>query len=758
MPVDHKFLEAIFEPEDLAEVRLLPSRRSLFRQVRELDAVAAELEDANARGENIYIGANPRRRPGGTSADVGFARCLFIDLDGLTPDAGLRRIADAGLPTPTCTVVSGHGLHAYWRLAKPMTDLKTWTAAQKHLIRLLDSDKAIHDPPRIMRLPCFMNRKSPAAPCAVIDADPQRRYELGQLVTLDDDPQQVANLWLQRALRRASPGNRNDTGLWLACQLRDAGVGQARAAATLRAYAQALGDGYTIDEALRTVRSVYNRPAREPATASARPAATDPPVIPLIEQDLPDIPPDVLPEWARAHALELSAAKETPPALAILLQLAVMAGCVQRAFRVQVEPSYTEPLCLYAAPTLGSGERKSSVFGPVVAPLFDFQKVLRERARSELQVAAARRRLIEQQIKVLERAHLRADPAGRHDIEQQIVALVSQLPPVRGLPQLIAEDFTEAALGVALASNGESLLVASDEGGLFDNLSGRHSDVSEIDLFLKSHTASSHTVNRIGRDNLFLRRPLLSVAISPQPEVLARLAEKDGFVGRGLTARFLWALPKSRVGSRTLEPARISVYTTQAYHNAVLGMARIGHDHEGDPVRLQLHADAYAAWKAFERELEPRIGAEGDLRQIKAWVSKLPAAVARVAAVCHVGEHLEHAADTPISAARMTAAIELGRALIPHSIAAHRLMGGGGFHVAQAVVAHYNAAGWPRQPQTLTAWWRPVRRIVGDTSRLFEPVAQILADHGYLIPVQVGPGRRGVLWRSNANLFAPGRP
>jgi len=755
MPVDQRFLGCIFEPADLVEIRLLPSRRSIFRCAGQLHELDNELSSANAAGQNVFIGANPRRRRGGTTADVGVARCLFVDLDGVAPEAAMQKIADAGLPAPTCAVVSGHGVHAYWRLAEPMTDLRAWTSAQKHLIRLLDADKAIHDPPRIMRLPRFTNRKPPAADCTVIDADPQRRYELGQLVALNNDPEQVANLWLQRALRRATPGSRNDTGLWLACQLRDAGLDQRQAEATLRAYAQALGGDYTTEEALRTARSAFSRPAREPATAG-QPAAPDPPVIPLVEQDLPDIPPDVLPDWARAHALELSAAKEAPLALATLLELAVMAACVQRAFRVQVEPAYEEPTCLFVAVALESGERKTAVHGPVVAPLFAFQWTLREQAQAELQAAAVKRRLIEQQIKALEREHLRADPAGRHDIEAQILALANQVPPMPGLPQVIVEDFTEAALGVALASNGESLLVASDEGGLFDNLSGRHSDISEIDLFLKAHTGSPHTVNRIGRDNLFLRRPLLSVAISPQPAVLARLGEKDGFVERGLTARFLWALPKSRVGSRTLEPAKVSIYTAQGYHNAILAMARIGYGHDGPPVRLQLHTEAYESWKTFERELEPRIGPEGDLRQIKPWVSKLPGAVARIAAVAHVGEHLERAADTPISAATMMRAIELGRALIPHSIAAHRLMGSGGFHVAQAVVAHYNAAGWPRQTQTLTAWWRPVRRIVGDTSRLFEPVAQILADHGYLIPVQVGPGRRGVQYRTNMNLIAKG--
>ena len=107
-----------------------------------------------------------------------------------------------------------------------------------------------------------------------------------------------------------------------------------------------------------------------------------------------------------------------------------MASCVQRAFEIQVEESYAQPLCIYAAPALASGERKTAVHGPVVAPLFAFQACLRESAKGKLQTAQVQRRLIEQQIKELERRHLKADPADRYAIEQQIVTLTNRLPPV----------------------------------------------------------------------------------------------------------------------------------------------------------------------------------------------------------------------------------------------------------------------------------------------------------------------------------------
>jgi hypothetical protein len=47
---------------------------------------------------------------------------------------------------------------------------------------MLDSDSAIHDPPRLMRLPGFINHKKPVAACQVIDEDRARIYNLKFLI------------------------------------------------------------------------------------------------------------------------------------------------------------------------------------------------------------------------------------------------------------------------------------------------------------------------------------------------------------------------------------------------------------------------------------------------------------------------------------------------------------------------------------------------------------------------------------------------
>ena len=182
-----QYAACVFEPKDIVEVRRLPCGRSTWHRADTLSEVVRELIRENRQGQHIYVGANPRRVWGGTrSKDVACARCLFVDFDGVEPATARDKWRYTRLPAPTLTIASGHGVHAYWRLAEPITDMALWTGYQKRLISLFGSDPAIHDPARIMRLPGFVNHKEPVAMCNIIDGDPARIYDLKWLRPLLD--------------------------------------------------------------------------------------------------------------------------------------------------------------------------------------------------------------------------------------------------------------------------------------------------------------------------------------------------------------------------------------------------------------------------------------------------------------------------------------------------------------------------------------------------------------------------------------------
>lgn len=224
----HRWAEVLFDPEDIIEIRFVPARPAaqkmlpkrlrylktaasyglnLFPFASGINAVVNTLNELNRgsvtwwgaeengiRSEpignkgipcNIYAGVNPRFASRcTTNEDVICGRCLVADLDKTTLADALDRLKTAGLPQPSMIVLSGHGVHFYWRLTKPITNLAGWTAIQKRLIWLLGSDPAIHDPARVMRVPGFLNVNGDTPVlCTIHEADPERRYGLRELVS-----------------------------------------------------------------------------------------------------------------------------------------------------------------------------------------------------------------------------------------------------------------------------------------------------------------------------------------------------------------------------------------------------------------------------------------------------------------------------------------------------------------------------------------------------------------------------------------------
>jgi integrase len=176
------YSDIIFETGDIVELRLLGKDNpiKLWRLAKDLPGMFEELLRYNRQGYNIYAGVNPRRADGKSGdKNVLFARCLFADFDDILPIDGcgpsefvLMRIEEADLPNPTLVIYSGHGVHTYWRLKKPIEDLDKWKQLQERLITAIGSDKSIKNPERIMRIPGFLNvKKKPYTECFIIYTD-----------------------------------------------------------------------------------------------------------------------------------------------------------------------------------------------------------------------------------------------------------------------------------------------------------------------------------------------------------------------------------------------------------------------------------------------------------------------------------------------------------------------------------------------------------------------------------------------------------
>jgi hypothetical protein len=179
------FAECVWEPGDIINLRCLQrDTGKVLQRWDTADSISLPwLQQAN-QSMDCYAGINPRKSVGGAGlADVLMARCLFAEFDETSLEEASRVVDYAGLPIPTCVLWSGGGPHLYWRLDRPMLDLAAWSVMQRRLIRLIGSDKSIHDAPRIMRLPGFFNHKPGRSASAVLWARPERRFSLAELAS-----------------------------------------------------------------------------------------------------------------------------------------------------------------------------------------------------------------------------------------------------------------------------------------------------------------------------------------------------------------------------------------------------------------------------------------------------------------------------------------------------------------------------------------------------------------------------------------------
>ena len=176
----------------------------------------------------------------------------------------------------------------------------------------------------------------------------------------------------------------------------------------------------------------------------------------------------------------------------------------------------------------------------------------------------------------------------------------------------------------------------SAEGGIFEMMAGRYSQgVPNLDVYLKGHAGDLLRVDRRSGPPVLMSHPALTIGLAVQPDVLRGLADKPGFRGRGLIARFLYALPPNLMGRRRAGTPAVPDMIVQQYRRCLLGLLEQEPSADGRPVCLSLSDAAARIRLGFDRRLEPRLGPGGDLGHMGDWAGKAVGAAVRIAGVLH---------------------------------------------------------------------------------------------------------------------------
>jgi hypothetical protein len=240
------------------------------------------------------------------------------------------------------------------------------------------------------------------------------------------------------------------------------------------------------------------------------------------------------------------------------------------------------------------------------------------------------------------------------------------------------------------------------------------------------------------------------MGMAVQPNVLAQLGESGRLEGRGVTARFLYALPRSRQGERNLVDAPpVPDKVRREYLARMIQLHRALND-QGDgpfPQALTLHLapEALDRFEGFQERCERAQKPRGPLHWLPAWGSKLPGQTLRIAGILHLMGRPESEWNDPIDASTMRGSIRIAACLVDHARAVHDLLGQDGPHADARLVLK-----WLRNHPTETISLRDVYRHVkplNGKDRAAKAIA-ILEDYGWLARPVADPD----------TLARPGRP
>jgi len=135
------------------------------------------------------------------------------------------------------------------------------------------------------------------------------------------------------------------------------------------------------------------------------------PPIPFPNIALPPFPTEALPGWLADYVDALATETQTPPDLAALVALSVIAASCAGVVQVEAESGWIEPVNIFAVVAMDPGNRKSPVFSAAVAPLVRTEKFTNQERAGQIIAAQSQYDLAQQRVKEAQAALRKAPPA-----------------------------------------------------------------------------------------------------------------------------------------------------------------------------------------------------------------------------------------------------------------------------------------------------------------------------------------------------------
>lgn len=480
----------------------------------------------------------------------------------------------------------------------------------------------------------------------------------------------------------------------------------------------------------REPEAEYDWPDPEPLDLSGRPPELD--IEALFPAELAKI---------GTYIRSVSDSLQVPAELPCLLMLPAVSLAISGSAEVEVAPDWREVPPIWTLCMLPSGERKSPVFRRVLQPIWDWESETCDDLAPIIAKAKEEQNIKAQRLLILRKQAAAEESGSWQDALDFAADMEATVIP--SSPRLVTSEPTPEAVADLLARNGGRLLLAAPEADAFDTMMGRYQrGVPNLGVFLLSHAGDPIAIDRKNGGSIKLACPLLSVALTVQPEAVRDLLQNRQANGRGLIARFVLSCPTSRLGSRELHPDPVDIQlesTWAAWLSSLLELPKLER-----PVVVGFSPEAHHAMSDFRQWIEDRIGRGGELEDQCEFANKLPGLVARVAlslfALGHWGRAVSPASDDKIEEHLMLAAVHFGRWAMETRSHALQTVGADPDLVRAKKIADWIVANGMRSFSKRDAFTAKRSGLITEATDLDVPI-RILSESGWIRRVAKKPGR-----------------
>lgn len=347
------------------------------------------------------------------------------------------------------------------------------------------------------------------------------------------------------------------------------------------------------------------------------------------KSSLPTFPINCLPPVPKAMALGIAQTTSTDISMSATAILSALSFCFSGVYRMEGKPDHAEPITLYSLILAEPAERKSPIMRFVKAPFVTFGKEYNEKNADKIYASWEQQALLQIDIDKMQKN----GEATPEEIAQKRNELESL--PMLSFRNVCVDDITPEALANLLLEN-ETMLMISDEAGVFKNFGGRYNNgMANLDLFLKCWGGESYQKNRCNSSPLFLKRPYLSVCLCGQPYILEDMMSNKSFLSSGMVARFLFCFPKSYVGTRTYNTKSLDIQFIESYKNLVYSAIDFKFEYYGEnEMRLHFTAEAQKTFADYyDNSIEPVLLT--DFAECPDWGGKYHGLILRLCGLLH---------------------------------------------------------------------------------------------------------------------------